>query len=163
MNQSNILLKDAVYSAIQLGAYNLYDFVDFDAWFLNKLSHEALLRDPSNEWLKILRRRVCLLISGWINVKCSPETKPTIYKVLLSLCDPAEDLVVRLTAIAGLKSVVEEGIISDAAVFEQFADLAVGLLCEAMEEVEEYDTRVSILNTLSSVVTMMGPMVIIHH
>ena len=40
-----ILLKESVYSAIGICAYNLYDYIDFDSWFASKLFHEANSND----------------------------------------------------------------------------------------------------------------------
>lgn len=57
-----ILLKDAVYNAVGLAAFDLYDEVNFDQWFSTTLKEE--LKVKSNNY-RIIRRRVCWLIGRW--------------------------------------------------------------------------------------------------
>mgnify|MGYP006932275093 CR=1 FL=1 len=66
MSTEQIFYKDAVFAAVQIGAYDLYDYVDFDALLHNTLQHEVAAVHP---WSKVLRRRVALLIAKWIPVK----------------------------------------------------------------------------------------------
>jgi hypothetical protein len=61
-NLQDILLKDAVYNAVGLAGFDLYDEVNFDQWFSTTLKLE--LRDKSNN-NRIIRRRVCWLIGRW--------------------------------------------------------------------------------------------------
>ncbi|KAJ3409281.1 Importin-11 [Chytridiales sp. JEL 0842] len=157
--QEGIMLKDAVYSAVQLGAYQLYDHVDFDGWVVGKLTEEVSRQ--GSVWLKVLRRRVALLIGAWINVKCAPETRGPIYALLLRMSSPQteSDLVVRLTAINSLKLVLEESFMVGSEALEPYVDGFVGVLCATLEELDEYETKVTVLNALNAVVMLMGPKV----
>uniref|UniRef100_A0A9J7X5V8 Importin-11 n=1 Tax=Cyprinus carpio carpio TaxID=630221 RepID=A0A9J7X5V8_CYPCA len=86
-----MLMKDAVYNAVGLAAYELFDNVDFDQWFKNQLLGELQI---SHNRYKLIRRRVIWLIGQWISVKFKPELRPLLYEVILSLMqDP--DLVIR--------------------------------------------------------------------
>jgi len=45
-SKDDILLKDAIYSTIGLGANNFSEFIDFDSWFINNLLPEGLNKSP---------------------------------------------------------------------------------------------------------------------
>uniref|UniRef100_A0A9J7XFE8 Importin-11 n=1 Tax=Cyprinus carpio carpio TaxID=630221 RepID=A0A9J7XFE8_CYPCA len=77
-----MLMKDAVYNAVGLAAYELFDNVDFDQWFKNQLLGELQI---SHNRYKLIRRRVIWLIGQWISVKFKPELRPLLYEVILSL------------------------------------------------------------------------------
>ncbi|KAK1787141.1 hypothetical protein P4O66_017509, partial [Electrophorus voltai] len=88
---AQLLLKDSVYNAVGLAAYELFDSVDFDQWFSNQLLAELQV---SHNRYKVIRRRVIWLIGQWISVKFKSELRPLLYESFLSLMqDP--DLVIR--------------------------------------------------------------------
>uniref|UniRef100_A0A672GE66 Importin-11 n=1 Tax=Salarias fasciatus TaxID=181472 RepID=A0A672GE66_SALFA len=94
-----LLMKDAVYNAVGLAAYELFDNVDFDQWFKNQLLGELQV---SHHRYKLIRRRVIWLIGQWISVKFKSDLRPLLYEVILSLMqDP--DLVVRIETATTLK------------------------------------------------------------
>ncbi|GIZ02379.1 importin-11 [Caerostris extrusa] len=64
---------------IGLAAFDLYDEVDFDNWFLNTLIPELRTTDPC---YYIIRRRIIWLIGEWVGVKMSPELRPVLYEYL---------------------------------------------------------------------------------
>ena len=57
-----ILVKDAIYNAVGLAGFDLYDEVNFDQWFSTTLKQE--LNEKSNNY-RIIRRRICWLIGRW--------------------------------------------------------------------------------------------------
>ncbi|KAL0628238.1 Importin-11 [Plecturocebus cupreus] len=77
-----LLIKDAVYNAVGLAAYELFDSVDFDQWFKNQLLPE----------LQPLRRRVIWLIGQWISVKFKSDLRPMLYEAICNLLQD-QDLV----------------------------------------------------------------------
>ncbi|CAL8330961.1 unnamed protein product, partial [Arctogadus glacialis] len=77
-----LLMKDAVYNAVGLAAYDLFDNVDFDEWFKNQLLGELQV---SHHRYKLIRRRVIWLIGQWISVKFKSDLRPLLYEVILSL------------------------------------------------------------------------------
>uniref|UniRef100_A0AAZ3SSZ7 Importin-11 n=1 Tax=Oncorhynchus tshawytscha TaxID=74940 RepID=A0AAZ3SSZ7_ONCTS len=77
-----LLMKDAVYNAVGLAAYELFDNIDFDQWFNNQLLGELQV---SHHRYKLIRRRVIWLIGQWISVKFKSELRPLLYEVILNL------------------------------------------------------------------------------
>ncbi|XP_054710284.1 LOW QUALITY PROTEIN: importin-11-like [Uloborus diversus] len=96
----SILKKEAVYNAVGLAAFDLYDEVDFDNWFTNVLIPELKVPDTG---YYIIRRRVIWLIGQWVGVKMSPEMRPLLYEIIIQLLNNEENLVVRLAAANALK------------------------------------------------------------
>uniref|UniRef100_A0A9L0TMT6 Importin-11 n=1 Tax=Equus caballus TaxID=9796 RepID=A0A9L0TMT6_HORSE len=86
-----LLIKDAVYNAVGLAAYELFDSVDFDQWFKNQLLPE--LQVIHNRY-KPLRRRVIWLIGQWISVKFKSDLRPMLYEAICNLLQD-QDLVIR--------------------------------------------------------------------
>lgn len=116
----DIFLKDAIYKAAGLSAFNLFDDVrksfaifmhnkifnifgylfvsiqiDFDEWFTKQLVHEATIK---GENFRIIRRRVIWLIGQWTSVKFDRNLRPKVYELCLLLLQPDEDMCVRLAA-----------------------------------------------------------------
>ena len=46
---SSSLLSPSVYKAAGLGAYDLYDEVDYDTWYSSQLLNELRIQDPRSE------------------------------------------------------------------------------------------------------------------
>ncbi|KAM7391440.1 hypothetical protein PAMP_022129 [Pampus punctatissimus] len=117
-----LLMKDAVYNAVGLAAYELFDNVDFDQWFKNQLLGELQV---SHHRYKLIRRRVIWLIGQWISVKFKSDLRPLLYEVILSLMqDP--DLV--------------------------YLESIFGLLFQLLQQVTECDTKMQVLHVISCVI-----------
>uniref|UniRef100_A0A672QD37 Importin-11 n=1 Tax=Sinocyclocheilus grahami TaxID=75366 RepID=A0A672QD37_SINGR len=135
-----MLMKDAVYNAVGLAAYELFDNVDFDQWFKNQLLGELQV---SHNRYKLIRRRVIWLIGQWISVKFKPELRPLLYEVILSLMqDP--DLVVRIET---LKVFIDNSFIPF-----QYLESIFGLLFQLLQQVNECDTKMQVLHVISCVI-----------
>uniref|UniRef100_A0A671SYX9 Importin-11 n=1 Tax=Sinocyclocheilus anshuiensis TaxID=1608454 RepID=A0A671SYX9_9TELE len=136
-----MLMKDAVYNAVGLAAYELFDNVDFDQWFKNQLLGELQV---SHNRYKLIRRRVIWLIGQWISVKFKPELRPLLYEVILSLMqDP--DLVVSETCRMS----------STLLSFTQtllYLESIFGLLFQLLQQVNECDTKMQVLHVISCVI-----------
>ncbi|KAI5696119.1 hypothetical protein M8J75_008310 [Diaphorina citri] len=100
-----ILIKDAVYNAIGLAAFDLYDEIDMDEWFQSSLRTELQIKDNN---YRIIRKRVAWLLGNWSNVKFSSALRPVLYEALLPLMSPDEDLAVRLSACKAFKMCVDD-------------------------------------------------------
>ncbi|CAG8655095.1 235_t:CDS:10, partial [Cetraspora pellucida] len=87
----DLMLKDAVYCAVGLGAHELYDELDFDSWLVNNLLIEVANNNPN---FKIIRRRIAWVIGRWVCVKVSKENRPKIYDAMTYLINPEEDLII---------------------------------------------------------------------
>uniref|UniRef100_A0A673H757 Importin-11 n=1 Tax=Sinocyclocheilus rhinocerous TaxID=307959 RepID=A0A673H757_9TELE len=134
-----MLMKDAVYNAVGLAAYELFDNVDFDQWFKNQLLGELQV---SHNRYKLIRRRVIWLIGQWISVKFKPELRPLLYEVILSLMqDP--DLVVTLP-VDDFEFRTEQ--------FLPYLESIFGLLFQLLQQVNECDTKMQVLHVISCVI-----------
>uniref|UniRef100_A0A9L0RDA7 Importin-11 n=1 Tax=Equus caballus TaxID=9796 RepID=A0A9L0RDA7_HORSE len=117
-----LLIKDAVYNAVGLAAYELFDSVDFDQWFKNQLLPE--LQVIHNRY-KPLRRRVIWLIGQWISVKFKSDLRPMLYEAICNLLQD-QDLV--------------------------YLETMFTLLFQLLQQVTECDTKMHVLHVLSCVI-----------
>ncbi|XP_022824484.1 importin-11 isoform X1 [Spodoptera litura] len=148
-----ILKKDAIYNAVGLAAFDLYDDVDFDEWFTNVLSQELKIKDNN---YRIIRRRVCQLIGQWCGVRASQSLRPAMYAALLEpLSSPDEDAAVKLAAAEALRSTIDD-FNFDVEQFAPFAPHAIAALYELLVESEEMDTKMHVLHVVSFVTERMG-------
>uniref|UniRef100_A0A671TEV9 Importin-11 n=1 Tax=Sparus aurata TaxID=8175 RepID=A0A671TEV9_SPAAU len=139
-----LLMKDAVYNAVGLAAYELFDNVDFDQWFKNQLLGELQV---NHHRYKLIRRRVIWLIGQWISVKFKSDLRPLLYEVILSLMqDP--DLVVRQlktqTPVDDFEFRTEQ--------FLPYLESIFGLLFQLLQQVTECDTKMQVLHVISCVI-----------
>lgn len=147
-----ILLKDAVYNAVGLAAFELYDEVNFDQWFLTTLKEELKIR--SNNY-RIIRRRVCWLIGKWTRVKLSAGLRPELYKLMVEALSPDEDLGVRLAASGALKRAIDDFQFNSEE-FSPYLEPAFSLLFSLLQEVAECETKMHVLYVLSFVIEQVG-------
>ncbi|XP_062855531.1 importin-11 [Trichomycterus rosablanca] len=146
-----LLIKDSVYNAVGLAAFELFDSVDFDQWFNNQLLLE--LQFNHNRY-KLIRRRVIWLIGQWISVKFKPELRPLLYEVILNLMqDP--DLVVRIETATTLKLAVDDFEFRTEQ-FLPYLESIFALLFQLLQQVNECDTKMQILHVISCVIERVG-------
>ncbi|CAH2242397.1 jg12978 [Pararge aegeria aegeria] len=124
-----ILKKDAIYNAVGLAAFDLYDDVDFDEWFTKVLSQEIKVKDNN---YRIIRRRVCQLIGQWCCVRASQSIRPAMYSCLLEpLTRSGEDPAVKLAAAEALRSTMDD-FSFDVEQFEPFVPHALSALYDLL-------------------------------
>ncbi|XP_035392064.1 importin-11 isoform X2 [Electrophorus electricus] len=144
---AQLLLKDSVYNAVGLAAYELFDSVDFDQWFSNQLLAELQV---SHNRYKVIRRRVIWLIGQWISVKFKSELRPLLYESFLSLMqDP--DLVVRIETATTLKLAVDDFEFRTEQ-FLPYLESIFALLFQLLQQVSDCDTKMQILHVVSCVI-----------
>ncbi|XP_034026426.1 importin-11 [Thalassophryne amazonica] len=142
-----LLMKDAVYNAVGLAAYELFDNVDFDQWFKNQLLGELQV---THHRYKLIRRRVIWLIGQWISVKFKSDLRPLLYEIILSLMqDP--DLVVRIETATTLKLTVDDFEFRTEQ-FLPYLESIFGLLFRLLQQVTECDTKMQVLHVISCVI-----------
>ena len=151
-NLHAILLKDAVYNAVGLVAFELYDEVNFDQWFSTTLKEELKIR--SNNY-RIIRRRVCWLIGRWTSVKLSAKLRPELYELMVEVLSPEEDLGVRLEASDALKLAIDDFQFNPEE-FSPYLEQAFFLLFSLLKEVKECDTKMHVLYVLSFMIERVG-------
>ena len=104
---------------------------------------------------RIVRRRVVWLVGQWSGVKLSPSYRPKLYQLLLPVLGQEEDLVVRITAARALKIVIDDFEFSAEEVQPYLQPAFDRLFC-LLKEVEECDTKLSVLNVLSYLIERVG-------
>ncbi|XP_025912194.1 importin-11 isoform X3 [Apteryx rowi] len=144
---SAILIKDAVYNAVGLAAYELFDSVDFDQWFKNQLLAELQV---SHNRYKPIRRRVIWLIGQWISVKFKSDLRPMLYEAIRNLLQD-QDLVVRIETATTLKLTVDDFEFRTDQ-FLPYLESMFTLLFQLLQEVTECDTKMHVLHVLSCVI-----------
>uniref|UniRef100_A0A0K8S003 Importin-11 n=1 Tax=Crotalus horridus TaxID=35024 RepID=A0A0K8S003_CROHD len=142
-----LLIKDAVYNAVGLAAYELFDSVDFDQWFKTQLLAE--LQVTHNRY-KPIRRRVIWLIGQWISVKFKSDLRPILYEAICNLLQD-EDLVVRIETATTLKLAVDDFEFRTDQ-FLPYLESMFTLLFKLLQEVRECDTKMHVLHVLSCVI-----------
>ncbi|XP_069360419.1 importin-11-like [Maniola hyperantus] len=143
-----ILKKDAIYNAVGLAAFDLYDDVDFDEWFTKVLSQEIKVTDNN---YRIIRRRVCQLIGQWSCVRASQAIRPAMYTCLLEpLTRSGEDPAVKLAAAEALRSTMDD-FSFDVEQFEPFVPHALSALYDLLVECSECETKMHVLHVVSYV------------
>ncbi|XP_045450077.1 importin-11 [Melitaea cinxia] len=148
-----ILKKDAIYNAVGLAAFDLYDDVDFDEWFTNVLSQEIKIKDNN---YRIIRRRVCQLIGQWCGVRASQALRPAMYAALLEpLARAGEDAAVKLAAAEALRSTIDD-FNFDVEQFAPYAPHALSALYDLLVECEECETKMHVLHVVSFVTERCG-------
>uniref|UniRef100_A0A2K5DH15 Importin-11 n=1 Tax=Aotus nancymaae TaxID=37293 RepID=A0A2K5DH15_AOTNA len=133
-----LLIKDAVYNAVGLAAYELFDSVDFDQWFKNQLLPE--LQVIHNRY-KPLRRRVIWLIGQWISVKFKSDLRPMLYEAICNLLQDQDLVVCFLNALKELVFKVSP-----------YLETMFTLLFQLLQQVTECDTKMHVLHVLSCVI-----------
>ena len=149
-----LLLKDSCYTAIGLGYYYLYDYVDFNTWFSTDLTADLKMNDPN---YKIIQRRVAWLIGYWVG-KISKDMRKNIYSTLLTLMYD-KDLVVALTAAKSLKSLIDDVDFS-VEVFIEFLEPTLQVLFKLLSQVQECDAKLQVLDVVAVVISQLESKVI---
>ncbi|KAJ7335927.1 hypothetical protein JRQ81_013868 [Phrynocephalus forsythii] len=142
-----LLIKDAVYNAVGLAAYELFDSVDFDQWFKNQLLAELKV---THDRYKPIRRRVIWLIGQWISVKFKSDMRPMLYEAICSLLQD-QDLVVRIETATTLKLTVDDFEFRTDQ-FIPYLETMFTLLFQLLQEVRECDTKMHVLHVISCVI-----------
>jgi hypothetical protein len=151
IDQDDILIKDAIYTAIGLAAAVLHQHLNFEQFLHETLVNEVQVSKPG---YNIIRRRVAITLGQWVSVKISIDSRPTVYKIiqhLLNREDPLNDLVVRLTTAHNLKKCIDEWDFRLDA-FLPFVDDLFHKLMALINEVEQTETRMSLLDVIGVIV-----------
>ncbi|KAL8559005.1 hypothetical protein ACOMHN_039761 [Nucella lapillus] len=153
-----VLKKDAVYNAVGLASFDLFDEIDYDSWFTNHLLKELQIKNPS---YRIIRKRVVWLMGKWVGVKMSTSLRPALYASIMVLLQKDEDLAVRLEAAQTLKSdiLVWASLAVRLCAAEQllpYMESVFSLLFHLLKEVRECDTKMHVLHVLSFVIERVG-------
>lgn len=156
---NNILIKDSIFSTFQLSADSIADKVDFDQLLQQVFIPEGLRNDLVEN--KIIKRRMCLVISSWVTVNCSRESRVDIYKLLINFMQPdnkINDKVVKLTTVQTLRTVINDWDFNKQD-FQPFLKDFVFLCIDMLKEMSYTESKLYILDTLSALVERCNPLI----
>ncbi|KAK0630009.1 armadillo-type protein [Bombardia bombarda] len=153
--EMDIVTKEAAYCALGCAAAVIYEAFDFDRFLNTTLVKDAQIKEPM---AKLLRRRIPILIGQWISIKVPGSSRPIVYEIVRHLLNPDDeynDEVVRITTARELKAIAEdfEFVGED---FLPFAADIFNRLINLLNEVESDDTKLTILETIRTLVSQMG-------
>ena len=150
----DLLLKEALYSAIGLAVATLEQHLDFNAFLESTLVAEVQIEEQG---YNLLRRRIAIVLGQWAPVKPGELNSNAIYQIfqhLLNQQDRVNDLVVRITAGRQLRNVLDPFEFSPAE-FMPYAPSILQNLMALIQEVELPDTKMGLLETVRVVVIKM--------
>jgi hypothetical protein len=151
---SNIVKKEAVYAAMSCATACVHEDYDFDALLTTTLLNDLRLQDPL---AKLLRRRVAILLAGWIPVRVNQANKAIVYEIYRYLTDPnyaLNDEVVCFTAARNLQLVVDEYEFASEG-FMPFASDTLSNLISLLKMAELDDTKQALLATIAATISRM--------
>jgi len=151
---TDVLLKDSLYSAIGIAAACLEDVFDFNTFLRTTLVPEVQMIRPN---YNLLRRRTAILLGQWVPIKPESLDRVAVYQIfthLLSKDDRLNDHVVRVTAGRQLRLVLEPFEFN----YDDFAPYATPILESMMSlisETELSETKMALLETVRVAVTKL--------
>jgi hypothetical protein len=151
---SDVLIKESLYSAIGIAAACLEDKLDFNSFLCTTLVQEIQIRQPG---YNLIRRRAAILLGQWVPIKPDTLDRKTVYQIfahLLNKQDPLNDAVVQVTAGRQLRPVLEPFEFK----FEDFAPYATHIfqcLMSLIMDTELSETKLALLETVRVAVTKL--------
>lgn len=169
--QLDMISKDSILCIFQLSSHSIASQCDFNQLLTNyfiPLVQQAQ-QTPSNEE-KMLKRRVCLIISEWTNDKVTVATRVEIYKFLTELLTKDsgtgsgtgtnDDVVVKLTALQTLKFMVDDWEFRKRH-FEPFIGDCIKACLVLLDRLSLIECKIFVLNALSVLIercsTLISP------
>jgi hypothetical protein len=152
-----ILFKDAVYAAVSLCHYELFDFINFQEWWVNLWSKELSYNTLDANW-RIVRRRIALLIGQWtLNIPPNQDLRRELYAALVSLMHE-NDVVVNVAACNSLEFLVcDSHFYPD--VFLPFLDDSIATLFKLLQNMTDASIRLRVLHVLTSLIDQIDKQV----
>ncbi|KAL5974982.1 hypothetical protein ACLOJK_031658 [Asimina triloba] len=147
---SRMLFKDAAYSAAGHVYYELSSYLNFKEWFNGALSLE-LSNDHPN--MRIIHRKIAMILGQWVSEVKGDMRRP-VYCALIRLLQD-NDLAVRLAACRSVCFLIQEVnfYVQD---FSELLPTCWALCFKLVEEVQEFDSKVQVLNLISVLLEHVG-------
>ncbi|OTA64124.1 ARM repeat-containing protein [Hypoxylon sp. EC38] len=152
--EADIVSKEAVYTAMGLAAPLISEQFDFESVLKTTIVADVQRTGPL---CQVLRRRIAILLSEWIPVYASKETRPLVYEIFrhfLNTNDPTNDIVVRITT-ARLFKVIFDEFGFDGEMFTPFAHDVLTQLINLLREVEADEAKLAILDSTRMLIQRM--------
>ncbi|QLL30910.1 hypothetical protein HG536_0A07250 [Torulaspora globosa] len=154
----DLITKDAIYASFQLSAPAVSELVDFDRLLVQVFLPEATSMTASQDQLKIIKRRVCLIINEWCTIKCSEESKKLCYGFFSNLLMNENDKVVLLTCVKSLRTMIDDWNFNKDTFQPFLVDTVTILLRKLLPSMSLTETRLYILHTLSDIIIQTKPL-----
>ncbi|XP_052173406.1 uncharacterized protein LOC127788817 [Diospyros lotus] len=148
-----LLLKDAAYGAAAYVYYELSNYLSFKEWFNGALSLELTNDNPN---MRIIHRKVALILGQWVS-EIKDDTRRPVYCAVIKLLQDS-DLCVRLAASRSLCFLVEDANFSETD-FSDLLPICWDLCFKLVEEVQEFDSKVQVLNSISILTAHIGEII----
>eukprot|EP00002_Diphylleia_rotans_P025254 TRINITY_DN4990_c0_g1_i5.p1 TRINITY_DN4990_c0_g1~~TRINITY_DN4990_c0_g1_i5.p1 ORF type:complete len:758 (+),score=150.67 TRINITY_DN4990_c0_g1_i5:700-2973(+) len=149
-NFNYVILKDSCYRALGLGAYYLYDYIDFTDFF-SVVAADASAHYPGGH---LLRGRVAWLCGSWVNSLSEMEIRHQVYVILTTLLsDP--DICTRLYAIAALRILIDD-VAFYADQFIQFLETFMTSAFKMLGDINSLEIKQQILSSLGVIFEQIG-------
>ncbi|KAI0384166.1 ARM repeat-containing protein [Hypomontagnella monticulosa] len=152
--QTDVVTREAIYTAMGLAAPLVGEEFDFDGVLKSTVVSDAQQTGPL---CRVLRRRIAILLSQWVPVKITGETRPLVYEIFRHFLNPNDqcnDIVVRITTARQLKAIIDEfGF--DAELFSPYAQDALVRLLSLLEEIEVDEAKLAVLESTRSLIQRM--------
>jgi hypothetical protein len=154
-----LLLKEAVYEAVSLAAYDLHDFVDYQGWLRSSLLPEMMaVQQQQQQLLPVMPRAAARLVGHWV-ADLKNDDRPAVYTALtVLLVQPAAqqqqqqaagtsssdvDVVLQLAAVGALRTLVDDFGFEGQA-FVGVLPAVLDALCGVLQDSEELDTQTQV-------------------
>ncbi|KAJ8297055.1 Importin-11 [Rhodotorula toruloides] len=149
-----LLLKEAVYTAVGRSPSELEPYIPFEDWLRNTLAAECAGTDPT---YRIIRRRVAWLLGQWVGEDIAGSSRPQIYSLLVHLLgrNDSTDTAIRLTAARSLAKCDTWDF--DRTVFVPLLPKAIEEIVQLLSEVSLTDSKMRLNETLGVVIDRVGP------
>ncbi|KAJ3682843.1 hypothetical protein LUZ60_013070 [Juncus effusus] len=151
---AGMLLKDAAYTAAGHVYYELSNYLNFNEWFHGSLSIELANNHPN---MRIIHRKIALLLGQWIS-EIKGDTRKLVYHALIKLLQE-DDIAVRLAACSSLCYLVQDMNSSEQDLLD-LLPLCWPLCFKLMDDVQEFDSKVQVLNFISVLIEHVGEKII---
>lgn len=152
--EADIATREAVYTAMGLAAPLISEKFDFDSVLKTTIVADVQRTGPL---CQVLRRRIAILLSEWVPIRASKETRPLIYEIFrhfLNPNDPTNDIVVRITT-ARLFKIIFDEFGFEGEMFTPFASDVLTQLINLLQEVEVDEAKLAILESTRMLIQRM--------
>lgn len=142
-----------MYNALGIAAPQLYDVFNFDS-FLGSLHAELC----SPEMATILKRRIIVLISQWVSVRCSEPQRALVYDIILGQMQQSEEPRMALVAACAVEKIVDDWDWKSET-FEPFANPYVVALVDCLDLCYDAENKMKMLSAIGMICDRVGPVI----
>eukprot|EP01018_Ginkgo_biloba_P030923 Gb_25707 [translate_table: standard] len=152
---SELLLKEAAYTAVGFAHYELSNYLSFKTWFEGSLLIEL---QNTNSNARIIRRRIAWLLGQWVS-EIKDDIRSLAYGALLSLLQD-NDLAVKLAACRSLCVLIEDVHLYEE-YFVEFVPILFETCFQSLYVFQEFDSKIQILKLLSVIIDQLGGKIVL--